>query len=64
MSTILFYWSLVGFACYGKDCWSHQSRYEWKPMAEFASPADCQRAAKQLSLEDKRYICIAKGTTK
>ncbi len=35
--------------------------HEWRPLGEFASPADCDRAAKRLGLE--RFQCVETGRT-
>lgn len=58
MSTILFMWALVGYA--GTQ-FSVHPKYEWRPMGEFATVADCQRAAHELVIDTSKFRCVSTG---
>lgn len=56
MKTILFVWTVVA-ANHGGPI------RDWRPLAEFLTPADCHAAARNLNLNG--YRCIGKdGTVK
>jgi hypothetical protein len=58
MNTILFVWTIVGFA--GTQNFTRE-QFDWRPLGEFKTPEDCQRAAKQLELDKLRFRCISTG---
>jgi hypothetical protein len=58
MTTILMLWTVVGFAGTQMATWKE---FDWRPLGEFRTLADCQRAAAELALDPKKFRCINNG---
>lgn len=57
MSTILFVWTIVATS----GNYMAVKHYAWRPMGEFATPADCQRAMVELNIEPSLGRCVQTG---
>ena len=56
MSYILVIWTIVGYA--GTQVSTH-TKYDWRPIGEFhGTQANCEIAARQLSLKPEAYRCV------
>ena len=54
MNTILVIWTVVAM----------QNGYrerDWRPIGVFATPASCEKAAKELVLDASKYRCVSVG---
>jgi len=61
MTTILFLWTVVAIHGMGTSNYAFDVRNDWRPLGEFASAADCERAATSLRLNPGAYRCISTG---
>jgi hypothetical protein len=55
MTYILIFWTAVA----SNARYDSNTKYDWRPLAEFSSATKCEEAAKQLNLE-QRYRCVQK----
>lgn len=58
MTSILMIWTVVATA---GTSYSVYKEFDWRPLGEFKTPADCQRAAAELVLNPKNFRCISTG---
>lgn len=58
MSTILIFWTIVAATPNSPGTTAH-NYYDWRPLGEFRTPADCEKAAAQLAI--KNFRCINNG---
>lgn len=56
--TILYLWTIVGFAAPGRV---DVVREDWRPMGEYASYAHCVDAVNALGLIGRKTQCISTG---
>ena len=54
MATILFVWTMVAAGSSGREY------LDWRALAEFSTPAACQKAIAELVLKPGTARCVAK----
>lgn len=57
-TAILFVWTVVAASGTNISTWRE---LDWRPLGEFYSAADCERAARELALKAGRFRCVATG---